>query len=130
MLDVVDHIAIQTLFAHYCHRVDHGDAAGWAALFMPDGRFEVVGAMILEGTAQLAAMPGIVAQHGGGTWRHQVTNIAATTGDDADTADVVAYGLVTDWQDGGKPVSFTDYRIALRRVDGAWRIATLVATPV
>ena len=106
-----------------------GDAAGWAALFTPDGRFEVVGAT-LDGTAQLAAMPGMVAQHGGGTWPHQVTNIAATAGDDADGADVVAYGLVTDWQDGGKPVSFIDYRIALRRIDGAGRIATLVATPV
>src|ERR1700754_4121871 len=97
MLDIADQCAIQTLFARYCHCVDHADAAGWVALFTPDGSFEVVGAMKLEGAEQLATMPGIVAQQGGGKWRHQVTNIVAeATGDDA--AHVIAYGLVTDWQ--------------------------------
>lgn len=115
------------LFARYCHRVDHGDAEGWAALFTPDGSFEVVGAMRFEGTEQLMAMPGIVAEHGGGKWRHQVTNIAVDPGDTQDTAKVAAYGLVTDWSDGGKPASFTDYEIVMRRTDDGWRIQTLIA---
>lgn len=126
-LDIADHIEIVDLFARYCHRVDHGDAGGWAALFTPDGSFEVVGILRFEGTDQLAAMPGIVAEQGGGKWRHQVTNIAVDPGPGPDTAVVAAYGLVTDWREGGKVASFTDYEITLARVDGSWRIRTLLA---
>jgi uncharacterized protein (TIGR02246 family) len=127
MLDIAARLAIQDLLANYCHRVDHGDAAGWVELFAPDGSFEVVGAIQLQGAEQLMAMPGIVAQQGNGKWRHQITNIVAKSGDGDGTARVVAYGLVTDWQNGGKPASFTDYEILLRRIDGEWRIAQLVA---
>ena len=130
MLDIADRLAIQDLFANYCHRVDHDDSAGWGALFAPDGSFEVVGVLKFKGADQLMAMPGIVAQQGNGKWRHQITNIVARPGNDEGTAHVIAYGLVTDWQDGGKPASFTDYDIMLRRIDGEWRIAQLVATLV
>ena len=56
-----DRIAIGELFARYCHRVDHGDTAGWLELFTPDGVFEVAGLMRLEGHEQVGAMPGVVA---------------------------------------------------------------------
>lgn len=118
---------IAELFARYCHSVDHGDADGWAALFTADGSFEVVGAMRFVGHEQLRAMPGIVTEHGGGKWRHQITNIATELAQDADTAQVRAYGLVTDWRNGGKVASFTDYEVALRRDDGQWKITTLTA---
>lgn len=126
-LDTADRTAILDLFARYCHRVDHGDAPGWAALFVPEGSFEVEGILRFEGTEQLLAMPGIVADQGGGKWRHQVTNIVIDPGAEPDTASVAAYGLVTDWRDGGKLASFTDYTITLTRRDGAWRIRTLLA---
>lgn len=126
-LDTADRVAIVELFARYCHRVDHGDGPGWAALFAPDGSFEVEGIMRFEGADQLVAMPGIVTEQGGGRWRHQVTNLVIDPGDAADTAAVKAYGLVTDWRDGGKPASFTDYEIALVKSDGAWLIKTLLA---
>lgn len=126
-IDTAARIAIVELFARYCHRVDHGDGAGWAALFEPTGSFEVEGIMRLEGTDQLRSMPGVVTDQGGGKWRHQVTNIAIEPGADADTASVRAYGLVTDWRDGGRPVSFTDYEITLARSGDAWRIRTLLA---
>jgi hypothetical protein len=45
-----------------------------------------------------------------------------------DQVEKVAYGLVTDWGKEGKPTSFSDYSITLRRVDGAWQIRTLIAT--
>lgn len=123
-----DRIAIGELFARYCHRVDHGDSAGWVELFTPDGTFEVAGVMRLEGHEQVGAMPGVVAAQGGGKWRHQITNIAVVDGDDADVALVTAYGLVTDWGNEGKPMSFSDYAITLNRVDGGWRIRSLLAT--
>lgn len=123
-----DRIAIAELFARYCHRVDHGDTAGWLELFTPDGTFEVAGVMRLEGHEQVAAMPGVVAEQGGGKWRHQITNIAVDAGEDADIARVTAYGLVTDWGNDGKPMTFSDYTITLVRAIGGWRIRTLVAT--
>lgn len=123
-----DRIAIAELFARYCHRVDHGDTAGWLELFTPDGTFEVAGVMRLEGHEQVGAMPGVVAAQGGGKWRHQITNIVVDGGDKSDVALVTAYGLVTDWGNEGKPMSFSDYAITLSRADGNWRIRSLVAT--
>ena len=126
-IDTASRVEIVELFARYCHSVDHGEADAWAALFAPDGSFEVAGVMRLEGAEQLRSMPGVVANHGEGKWRHQVTNLAIEPGAEVDTASVRAYGLVTDWREGGKPVSFTDYEILLRRLGGAWRIQTLLA---
>jgi uncharacterized protein (TIGR02246 family) len=129
-LDVSDRIEIEELLARYCHRVDHGDAEGWANLFTPDGSFEVPGAMTLNGTEQLRNMPGIVAQQGGGKWRHQITSIATEAGPKPGTARLQAYGLITDWRDGNKLLTFTDYEMQLDKGDGAWHIAKLVAIGV
>lgn len=130
MLGAVLRLDIIDLLARYCHAVDHDDADGWAALFAQQGVFEVTGIMRLEGHEQLRTMPGIVVEQGGGKWRHQITNVVIDDGGTTDTACVRAYGLVTDWRDGGKPVSFTDYEITLRRLKCGWRIQALVARPV
>ena len=45
-----------------------------------------------------------------------------------DAALVAAYGLVTDWGNEGRPMTFSDYAITLNRIGGQWRIRTLVAT--
>lgn len=125
--DTASRVEIVELMARYCHAVDHGDGPGWAALFTPEGRFEVVGAFRLDGAEQLSTMPAVVAQKGGGKWRHQVTNLVVDPGDGVESARLRAYGIVTDWGNGGSLVSFTDYEIRLRRLDGAWRIETLEA---
>jgi hypothetical protein len=127
-LDLEARQDISDLFSRYCHRVDSGDGEGWAALFTDNGVFEVPGAIRLEGEAQLRGMPGIVLQQGGGKWRHQVTNLVAEAGDGPDTARVKAYGVLSDWSNGsGVLTSFSDYRINLRRLQGAWRIESLTA---
>ncbi|HUE09979.1 MAG TPA: nuclear transport factor 2 family protein [Steroidobacteraceae bacterium] len=123
---------IADLFGRYCHRVDGGDGEGWAALFTDDGIFDVPGAIHLEGHEQLRNMPGIVLQQGAGKWRHQVTNIVAESGDTPDTARVRAYGVLSDWRNSnsnssGTLVSFSDYHVNLRRLEGEWRIQSLTA---
>lgn len=128
--DVAAQIEIEALLARYCHRVDHDDSVGWADLFAADGSFVVDGAFRLDGTDQLRTMPAIVREHGGGKWRHQIMNIVVEEGVEPGTARVMAYGLVSDWRDGGKLVSFSDYEILLRQVDGTWRITTLLAQMV
>lgn len=127
MLGTADRLDILDLFARYCHSVDHDDADGWASLFMQQGVFEIAGAIRLEGYDQLRTMPGIAHEHGGGKWRHQITDVIIADGGAADAASVRAYGLVTDWRDGGKPVSFGDYEVKLRRLKCGWRIQTLLA---
>src|SRR3546814_7805692 len=103
-LSVEDRQDIVDLFAQYCHRVDHADGEGWAALFTSDGAFDIKGITRLEGTEQLRGMPAVVSEQGNGTWRHQVTNIIAEAGDAPDTATMMAYGLVTGWRSEGRRV--------------------------
>ncbi len=127
-VDAATRAEIEELMARYCHRVDHADPEGWAALFTADGIFEVVGVMQMQGTEQLKAMPSTVTEHGAGTWRHQITNITTEQGSDPNIVHVEAYGLVTEWREGNKLVTFSDYRIELRRIGGVLRIAKLAAT--
>jgi 3-phenylpropionate/cinnamic acid dioxygenase small subunit len=129
-LDVEARLDIHDLLARYCHLVDSGDAEGWSALFAEDGVFDVPGAIHLVGRAQLRSMPGIVLQQGERKWRHQITNIVVEAGDTPDTAHVRAYGVLSDWRKGGVLAAFSDYRIELRRVQGAWQVVGLTATQI
>jgi ketosteroid isomerase-like protein len=127
-IEITDRIAIQELLARYCHAVDHDDGDGWADCFAPAGIFEIYGTARLEGREQLRGMPRAVAEQGGGKWRHQITSIVVDPGSAPDTAIVRAYGLVTDWREGGKFLTFTDYELNMRCEGGAWRIVHLLAT--
>lgn len=128
-LSTEDRLDIADLFARYVHSVDSNQPDAWVTLFTPDGVFDIPGLMRMrmEGPDELRGMVATVATQGGGKWRHQITNILAEPGNSRDEARVKAYGLVTDWGNGGKPMIFTDYRITLRRLSGAWRIAELIA---
>lgn len=51
-----DRVMIQDLLARYVWEADHGTPERWAALFTPDGVFEVPAAKVrVEGTAELVA---------------------------------------------------------------------------
>lgn len=126
-LSIEDRLDITDLFARYVHTVDSNQADACVALFTADGVFDLPGLMRLQGPEQLRGMVATVAEQGG-AWRHQITNILAEPGAAADEARVTAYGLVSDWTEGGKLVTFSDYRITVRKVEGSWRIAELVAT--
>ena len=66
-------------------------------------------------------MPALLAESGKGRWRHQITDIVSTaTPDDAAAR---THGLVTDCNEGGRPVTFADYEASPRRIDGIWRFA-------
>jgi hypothetical protein len=127
-LSVEDRLDILDLHARYCRYVDANRAAKWVNLFAPDGSFEIVGQMKLEGAAQLAGMPAMLAETSGGKWRHQITDIMIDPGAGPDEALTGAAGLITDWNDGGKAIMFADYRGMIRKAGGRWRIATLTAT--
>jgi hypothetical protein len=124
-LNTTDKLAIAELFARYCHTVDHGETDAWVTLFTADATFEIIGVTRLEGWAQLRGMPAMLATNGKGKWRHQITDIVSEASSGGATAK--AYGLVTDWGAGGKPVTFAEYEARLCRVDGAWRFAEMTA---
>lgn len=114
-----DLVAIQQLYARYCHAIDDGDGPGFAACFTPDGVLDggigdpIVGAEALAGfaTAVVAGLPGI---------RHQATNVALDgTGDEATGR---AYLYVYAAADSGPKVITTGrYVDTLRRIEGEWR---------
>ncbi|MGH8966003.1 MAG: nuclear transport factor 2 family protein, partial [Actinomycetes bacterium] len=71
---------VHQLYGHQSHRIDGGDAAGWAATFTPDGVFDsptypqpVVGAAALEAFAHTFAAD---ARAAGEVRRHVVSTLA------------------------------------------------------
>src|SRR5690606_9984875 len=105
-LDIEDRLDITDFFNRYCYLVDDDKQDDWLDLFTPDGVFDVPGLGCMEGRDQLRGLIQMVADGSGGHWRHQLTNILAEAGDQPGTAKVRAYGLVTDWRDGGKVSTF------------------------
>lgn len=128
-VDVQTRLDICELLNRYCHYVDHGQGDAWAGLFTLDGVFEVERMMKLRGRNQLRTMPGTVRQRGNGLWRHQITNVMIDHGGNLKEKIVKAYGLVSDWGNGGQPMSFCDYTIVMRSTC-RWQIAHLSAAIV
>jgi len=66
-------------------------------------------------------MPALLAESGKGRWRHQITDIVSTATPDDAAARI--HGLVTDCNEGGRPVTFADYEASPRCIDGIWHFA-------
>ena len=128
-VDVQTRLDICEVLSRYCHFADHNAGDDWAALFTPNGIFEVPGSIRLEGREKLSVMPGIVHDHGKGLWRHQISNILIDHALSRKEMRVKAYGMVTDWGNGGAPVSFSDYTIILK-YSCRWQIAHLIADTI
>jgi actinorhodin biosynthesis protein ActVIA len=126
-LTIEDRLDIQDLLSRYAHHFDSGEGEAWAALFTPDAVCEVP-SLRLEGAAQLRTLPAKSAEHSGGKFRHLITNILAEPDGDG-RATVLAYGLLTDWREGGKFVMLATYTGVLVKGAAGWRIADLKATP-
>lgn len=126
-LSVEDRLDIRDFFNRYCYLVDDNEQEAWLDLFTHDGVFDVPGLARMQGRDELRRIIEMVAQGSGGHWRHQLTNILAEAGDEPDTARVRAYGLVTDWRDGGEASTFNDYRCRLIKIDGQWYLSELMA---
>lgn len=125
-LTAEDVIAIQALLAEYNHRIDGGDAAGWAALFVADGSLDSGMGEPTTGTAALTEFAQITVEMVPGI-RHLVTNVVVDG--DGDTATTSAYLQV--WQaktPAAESVQILSgvYRDTLRRDAGNWKFVTRV----
>jgi 3-phenylpropionate/cinnamic acid dioxygenase small subunit len=126
-LGIEDRLDIQDLLSRYAHHFDSGEGEAWAALFTPDAVCEAP-SLRLEGAAQLRTLPATSAEHSGGKFRHQITNILTEPAGEGRVA-VRAYGLMTDWNEGGKFLMLATYTGFLAKGPDGWRIADLKATP-
>jgi uncharacterized protein (TIGR02246 family) len=121
MLSVEDRLAIEELYARYCHAFDFGDGEAWAGLYTPDGSFVNEGVADFTGTENLAAfvvdrfeqVPGM---------RHITANIIIE--EDGDGARGTAYVYVIRLTDEELRLRNTGmYRDDFVRTGAGWRFA-------
>lgn len=124
-VDIHTRLEICELLTRYSHFADHDQGDEWADLFTFDGVFEARGMLRLAGREQLRTLPRMIAQQGGGCWRHQITNVMV---DHAQLNEkrVRAYCALFDWGNGGAPVKFYDFTMTLHK-GRRWQIAQLTA---
>jgi SnoaL-like domain len=147
---MTDERAVQQVLAKYVRGVDTRDGAAVAALFTGDGRVEISynNSGKLEPLGELvgrdviaAAMSQMMKSHPARGWSHHTTHdhIIDVNGDDATLdAQFVVFEVrgkerpATGWPEGtfgaqgtAIPIEGGYYPPILRRVDGAWEIATL-----
>ena len=129
-LDVTDRMDIQDFFARYCFLIDENRADEWVALFTPDAVFDVPGLARMEGHEQIRKIAEMVSAQSQGRWRHQLMNILAEPTNETGAARFQMTGLVTDWSGQGAVSTFSDYCGRMRKIDGEWHIAEIVAKPM
>jgi hypothetical protein len=124
-LDPADLLAIQQLYARYCHIVDDADGFSFRRCFTPGGILQV-GERVIEGAEALELFGDKMAGRLRGI-RHAVLNVALDgTGD---TATGWAYG-VTYGTDGDQTLKFTGrYQDNLVRMDGEWAFSKRLFRP-
>lgn len=131
-----DRLAIYDLEGEYARSWDCGDAAGWAAIFAPDGAFEMVAvgnqpARTIRGTAELAAFCKEVDGFYRGLHFMHLPRLQI----DGDTARAqVHFQWVGVFRPGdvysGERHAKGYYNVTYRRIDGQWRIAHRLETVV
>jgi SnoaL-like domain len=120
-----DRLAIHDLFGWYCFYIDHGEASAWADLFVEDAEFSGLLAEPFRGREQLRGLATHSFERAAGKARHQITNIVLEAGETPQEVTMRAYGLITDWSGGGRPLFFADYAIRLVKTHGQWRVQHL-----
>jgi 3-phenylpropionate/cinnamic acid dioxygenase small subunit len=131
MPEVDDLVVLQVLraYARQSHRIDSGDAAGWAATFTADGEFRSPSYPDpARGTAELTAFAAAFAETARSTGtvsRHLVSDVDVRPGADADQVEVHAYlQIVATTPDGtSRLVRLTTLTDRLVRRDGRWLVA-------
>ena len=119
-----DHIAIADQMARYCHAIDGGDAAGWAACFTEDGVFAgPVTPEPLQGRAALQAFAQATYDNSQqGKMRHFFGNFFADYGATKDVAEAKLYNYVTLWIDGGKNFCMAICDVTFVRNGDGWLV--------
>lgn len=118
-LSTQDYVEIEQLYARYNHAIDSGDAAGWAATFVADGKFQqLAGTEALKGFVR-----NWVEARNGANLRHWNSNLLITPSADGANGAVMLMLLNV----GAKPAAIAAtgmYTDKLVRTDAGWRFAS------
>lgn len=117
-LSTQDYVEIEQLYARYNHAIDSGDAAGWAATFIPEGKFQqLAGTEALKGFVR-----NWVEARNGANLRHWNSNLVITPAAEGANASVMLMLLNV----GTKPAAIAAtgmYTDKLVKTDAGWRFA-------
>jgi hypothetical protein len=128
-IDIQTRLDVQELLSHFSHFLDHNQGACWADLFTIDGVFECAEGQRMRGAVQLASVPAMVSQRGGGVWRHLITAVVIKRVNTRRDLIVEAYGPVIDMNQHSALAAFYDYQFTLK-FGSSWRIAHALARRV
>ncbi|WP_287883260.1 MULTISPECIES: nuclear transport factor 2 family protein [Paracoccus] len=139
MIDPEAEREIRFLLGRYVHLLDAGEAAAWAGLFTPDGRWirrnaapAVLGGSGIaagerRGRAELAELAGYSVRNFRGLCRHQMTDILLWRAGGGGVQGKCRM-IITDFRDGpGRVAMVGSYDMTFVRTPEGWRIAMLSA---
>jgi ketosteroid isomerase-like protein len=123
-VSIADFIAITDQMARYCHHIDEGEAADWAACYTEDGTFDGPATPApVKGRAALQAFAQATYDNSdGGKMRHQVANLTCDYGASQDEISARLYNLVTTWHEGGRVAIMAVCKVDFVRAEAGWRI--------
>jgi len=127
--------ACQRLSMAFSILVDRNDAAGVAALFLPDGSFSRPD-MVLASAAEIRAM--LEGRSGGRVTRHVCANVLVDAKDSVHASGVTYFTLFTGERAGSEdgplcmqlPLTVGEYHDLYKKTDDGWRIAERRAVAV
>jgi hypothetical protein len=135
-VDLQDRTDINDLYVDYCHRLDAGDAEGWADLFAPEASFELLDAPGGTAVFSVEGRDGLIqmareeySNRGDGAGRHWATNILIEG--QGPVAHGKCYGFVLQAVDGKMEIlahgNFVD---ELVKQDDGWRFKRRTCTVI
>ncbi len=128
-IDIQTRLDVSELLSHFSHFLDHDRGLCWSDLFTTDGVFECAEGKRLEGSAELATLPSLVAERGNGAWRHLITAVVIERRNTRKDLTVRAYCPVVDMDRSSTLAVFYDFEFTLRFAS-RWRIAYALARRV
>lgn len=123
-LSLEDRAAVHDLYARYAYAFDSADAAAWAGLFTPDGRFEPPG---IDAVVGRDALHDFVASRSGEMpgMRHMMSNVLVAAEEDGTVRGRAYFLCFRLGGDGHFRVrNFGRYEDEFAPVDGEWLIAS------
>lgn len=110
-------LELRDLLSRFCHALDHNKTNEWIDLFSLDAIVDAPRLGMFKGREEIARIPVLVHEIGGGGWRHFLHNVYfERAGGDRDFL-AQAYCTVSDWRTRGNVVRCWDFsaRISKRR---------------
>lgn len=119
---VADRLDLLELHGRLATAIDFGDAAGWAALFTPDGSLRTSRGTVLNGREEITRFAADWFERSSGRYRHASWNhVFEADGDDDATG--TCYAAVLRGGEGDAAIEFTSfYRDRYRRLPEGWRL--------